>query len=131
MGEFGSTLVLFSILYPCRTPQYIAPEVLKAGAVNGGELTFSERAYSFKVDCWSLGVVLYILLSGSPPFSEDRNIGMKLRQVLLVNNDEIDKIDKILKILTSGIRFSTPTMFSTQSCLETSPRRPEISFGSC
>ena len=96
MGEFGSTLVLFSILYPCRTPQYIAPEVLKAGAVNGGELTFSERAYSFKVDCWSLGVVLYILLSGSPPFSEDRNIGMKLRQVLQVNND------KALKFLPQG-----------------------------
>lgn len=38
------------------TPLYIAPEVIEGGQ------------YDFKVDCWSLGVILYILLSGSAPF---------------------------------------------------------------
>lgn len=46
----------------CGTPNYVAPEVL---------LTQGRRAYSKKVDIWSLGVVLYTCLSGTLPFSND------------------------------------------------------------
>ncbi|KAK2462634.1 hypothetical protein APHAL10511_005367 [Amanita phalloides] len=42
----------------CGTPNYIAPEVL-FDTVNG---------HSFEVDTWSVGVILYTLIVGRPPF---------------------------------------------------------------
>jgi serine/threonine protein kinase len=38
------------------TPYYIAPEII------------SRKKYGSKVDIWSLGVITYLLLSGSLPF---------------------------------------------------------------
>merc|ERR1719478_537512 len=40
---------------PCGTLQYASPELL-------------QRRYTQKVDMWSLGVILYMLLSGTAPF---------------------------------------------------------------
>jgi len=86
----------------CGTPQYIAPEIIK-----GQE----KEAYSLKVDCWSLGVILYIIVSGTPPFTEDRKCGMNLRDQILKGNyhyypslfDRLSKecknlIDRCLKV---------------------------------
>ena len=44
------------------------------------------KAYSLKVDCWSLGVILYVMVSGTPPFSEDRNCGVSLKEQILTAN---------------------------------------------
>lgn len=46
----------------CGSPQYVAPEVLGVGD--------GLKEYSPAVDMWSVGVILFILLSGYSPFGE-------------------------------------------------------------
>jgi serine/threonine protein kinase len=49
----------------CGTPQYFAPEVLQRSRTVAGH-----GSYSIEADMWSVGVVMYVLLAGSFPFSE-------------------------------------------------------------
>lgn len=41
----------------CGTPAYVAPEVL------------DRKPYGMECDCWSIGIIAYILLSGNHPFN--------------------------------------------------------------
>ena len=61
VGDFGlATRVTFDGEKKrtiCGTPNYIAPEVLS-----------SRIGHSYEVDIWSIGVIIYTLLFGRPPF---------------------------------------------------------------
>lgn len=43
----------------CGTPNYIAPEILDS------------LGHGMEVDIWSLGVIVYTMLTGKPPFEDD------------------------------------------------------------
>ena len=45
----------------CGTPLFLAPEVLSSKKRGG---------YGFEVDYWSIGVILYLMLVGHPPYNE-------------------------------------------------------------
>jgi hypothetical protein len=63
IGDFGLATLLADPdekrLTMCGTPNYIAPEILQ---------TTNGDGYSLKADIWSIGVILYTLLVGVPPF---------------------------------------------------------------
>ena len=48
----------------CGTPGYVAPEVLSSNSHHG---------YGPECDLWSIGVIVYILICGFPPFYDDDN----------------------------------------------------------
>jgi len=51
----------------CGTPMYVAPEVLRG------------IPYDQSADMWSLGVITYFLISGCPPFMDNKKKGLFLK----------------------------------------------------
>mmetsp|Transcript_1949 Transcript_1949/g.3411 ORF Transcript_1949/g.3411 Transcript_1949/m.3411 type:complete len:375 (-) Transcript_1949:269-1393(-) len=52
----------------CGSPQYVAPEILQVGT--------TVEEYTPAVDMWSVGVILFILLSGYSPFDDDNDAAL-------------------------------------------------------
>jgi len=64
LADFGLSKIMEAsavMKTACGTPGYVAPEVLMGSG------------YDNAVDVWSLGVIMYILLVGFPPFYAENN----------------------------------------------------------
>ena len=57
----------------CGTPNYIAPEILEG-----------KTGHSYEVDIWSLGVIMYTLIIGKPPF-ETNNVKETYKRIKIGN----------------------------------------------
>mmetsp|Transcript_18520 Transcript_18520/g.29387 ORF Transcript_18520/g.29387 Transcript_18520/m.29387 type:complete len:372 (+) Transcript_18520:142-1257(+) len=61
---------------PCGTPNYVAPEILR------------RSKYGTQADMWSIGVILYIILCGFPPFyDENDDLGRLYRKIKRADYD--------------------------------------------
>ncbi|XP_056021624.1 serine/threonine-protein kinase D1-like isoform X4 [Ostrea edulis] len=77
------------------TPAYLAPEVLKS------------KGYNRSLDMWSVGVVIYVSLSGTFPFNEDEEISDQIQNASFmypatpwkeISQEAIDLISNLLQV---------------------------------
>lgn len=71
LADFGLAKVLSNDMVsatPCGTSFYIAPEIIRGIQMNGVKPLLTTSHEVKFVDMWSVGVVLYIMLAGTPPF---------------------------------------------------------------
>ncbi|XP_068608711.1 cGMP-dependent protein kinase 1-like [Brachionichthys hirsutus] len=74
----------------CGTPEYVAPEVIL------------NKGHDSSADCWSLGILVFELLTGSPPFSGSDP--MKTYNIILRGIDMIEFPKKITKSAANLIK---------------------------
>ncbi|XP_029921118.1 cGMP-dependent protein kinase 1-like isoform X5 [Myripristis murdjan] len=74
----------------CGTPEYVAPEIIL------------NKGHDCSADCWSLGILIFELLSGSPPFSGSDP--MKTYNIILRGIDMVEFPKKITKSAANLIK---------------------------
>ncbi|XP_023248530.1 serine/threonine-protein kinase D1 isoform X2 [Copidosoma floridanum] len=77
------------------TPAYLAPEVLR------------NKGYNRSLDMWSVGVIVYVSLSGTFPFNEEEDINEQIQNAAFmypanpwkeISDDAIDLINNLLQV---------------------------------
>ncbi|KAL0249477.1 hypothetical protein GEMRC1_004709 [Eukaryota sp. GEM-RC1] len=116
IGDFGLSAELMSIedhrKTMCGTPNYMAPEIVSR-SVDG---------HSFHVDIWSLGVILFTMLFGRPPF-ETRDLKLTYKRITSVDYTypENPKVSAEAKTLISRLLQADPQLRPSITELELDP----------
>lgn len=101
-----------SLSTQCGTPGYVAPEILEG------------HLYDTKADMWSIGVILYILLGGYPPFIENdqRKLFRKIRKGDYQFHDEYwgDISSEAKNLIASLLTVNPSQRLSAQDALRNS-----------
>jgi len=84
----------------CGTVSYSAPEVLKR-----------KQAYDYTCDYWSIGVIMFVLLCGYPPFfgDDDREIEYNIiHEEVEFEEEDWDHVSVEVKTLVQGLLNKNP-----------------------
>lgn len=98
-----------SMLTDTGHPQFKAPEIIEGGG------------YNLKVDIWSLGVVIYYLISGVLPFDSPYVVDV---QENIVNNkpiipiEKLDCSDKLKNLLTKMLEVDSKKRFNINQVIQ-------------
>ncbi|ORZ19717.1 kinase-like domain-containing protein [Absidia repens] len=74
----------------CGTPDYLAPEMIRS------------QGYTLAVDWWSLGVLIYEMLVGKPPFADTNPVNL-YEKILDCRIDWPDGFDPVIMDLLLGL----------------------------
>lgn len=108
LTDFGfAKKVAFKTYTLCGTPEYIAPEVLL------------NKGHGKGVDWWTLGILLYEIVSGQPPFLDDEPMGI-YQQVLAGRVSFPRYFDRSAKNLTK--KLLTADLTKRYGCLKNGSR---------
>eukprot|EP01134_Creolimax_fragrantissima_P000625 CFRG0625T1 len=105
----------------CGTPGYLSPEMIRAALNKSDE---SNQGYTYPVDMWGCGVILYTLLVGFPPFWHSNR--MVLMRLIMRGKFEFlspywDSVSEEAKDLVSKLLAADPTERLTASQAITHP----------
>ena len=119
LADFGLAKVISQDMVhatPCGTSFYIAPEIIRAIQMNGVRPLLTTSFDVKFLDMWSIGVVLYIMLAGTPPFvgqirskREREDLLRKIDRGVLFPDQRWKCISDDAKDLVEGLLTIDPT----------------------
>ncbi|WZN65102.1 myosin light chain kinase [Chloropicon roscoffensis] len=125
--DYGFSKVLQSagdvLTTVCGSPQYVAPEIIMMTQAPQGSPS-QVIPYTYAVDAWSIGVIMYMLIAGYAPFDEEDEMLMFnkiVRGEFTFPSDPWNNISNEAKELICGLLTVNPyRRVNPQQALESS-----------